>query len=128
MTTSSTSKKLSYNGNPNLKQIGTVISYSAEQVKEIIKCGQNPIYFIENYCKIVSLDKGLIPFKLYDCKKEKVDMSDELFEWLDYLFAEADCFTDNNELLLRRPDHYISEETLRKAAKKVLNAIEKISE
>jgi hypothetical protein len=72
MTTSSTSKKLSYNGNPNLKQIGTVISYSAEQVKEIIKCSQDPIYFIEQYCQIVSLDKGLIPFKLYDCQKKKV--------------------------------------------------------
>ena len=68
----STSKKLSYNGNPNLKQIGTLISYTAEQVQEIIKCTQDPIYFIENYCQIVSLDKGLIPFKLYDCQKEKV--------------------------------------------------------
>jgi len=72
MTTLSTSKKLSYNGNPNLKQIGTVISYSAEQVKEIIRCSQDPIYFIEQYCQIVSLDKGLIPFKLYDCQKKKV--------------------------------------------------------
>jgi len=70
--TQSTNKKLSYNGNPNLKQIGTAISYTAEQVKEIIKCSQDPIYFIENYCQIVSLDKGLIPFKLYDCQKEKV--------------------------------------------------------
>jgi hypothetical protein len=66
------SKPTSYNGNPNLKQIGTVISYTTEQVKEIIKCSQDPIYFIENYCKIVSLDRGLIPFKLYDCQKEKV--------------------------------------------------------
>ena len=65
-------KPTSYNGNPNLKQIGTVISYTTEQVKEIIKCTQNPIYFIENYCQIVSLDKGLVPFKLYDCQKEKV--------------------------------------------------------
>ena len=65
-------KPTSYNGNPNLKQIGTVISYTTEQVKEIIKCTQDPIYFIENYCQIVSLDKGLVPFKLYDCQKEKV--------------------------------------------------------
>jgi hypothetical protein len=66
------SKPTSYNGNPNLKQIGTVVSYSADQVREIIKCTTDPIYFIENYCQIVSLDKGLIPFKLYDCQKEKV--------------------------------------------------------
>jgi len=65
-------KPISYNGNPNLKQIGTTISYTKEQVTEIIKCSQDPIYFIENYCQIVSLDRGLIPFKLYDCQKEKV--------------------------------------------------------
>jgi len=65
-------KPTSYNGNPNLKQIGTVISYTKEQVNEIIKCSQDPIYFIESYCQIVSLDRGLIPFKLYDCQKEKV--------------------------------------------------------
>jgi hypothetical protein len=71
--TQSTSKKLSYNGNPNLKQIGTVIQYSEEQVKEILKCSQDPVYFIENYCQIVSLDRGLVPFKLYDCQKRKVE-------------------------------------------------------
>lgn len=65
-------KPTSYNGNPNLKQIGAVISYTKEQVNEIIKCTQDPIYFIENFCQIVSLDRGLIPFKLYECQKEKV--------------------------------------------------------
>ena len=34
----------------------------------------DPIYFIESYCKIVSLDKGLISFKLYECQKEKVEV------------------------------------------------------
>jgi hypothetical protein len=76
MTASSTSskKKIAYNGNPNLKQIGTVISYTSEQVTELMKCISDPIYFIERYCKIVSLDKGLIPFTLYACQKRKVDL------------------------------------------------------
>lgn len=63
----------SYLGNPNLKPIDYSISYTIEQVKEILKCSGDPIYFIENYCNIVSLDKGLILFKLYDCQKEKVE-------------------------------------------------------
>ena len=65
-------KQISYNGNPNLKQIGTPVSYTLEQMREIQKCILDPIYFIEEYCQIVSLDKGLVPFKLYDCQKEKV--------------------------------------------------------
>jgi len=67
-------KQTSYNGNPNLKQIGTQMSYTLEQVKEISRCIQDPIYFIETYCQIVSLDRGLVPFKLYDCQKEKVNV------------------------------------------------------
>lgn len=66
--------KNSYNGNQNLKQIGFPINYTEENIKEILKCSRDPIYFIENYCYIVSLDKGLVPFKLYDCQKEKVDV------------------------------------------------------
>lgn len=62
----------SYHGNPNLKSIGLQIPFTPENIQEIVKCQEDPIYFIENYCHIVSLDKGLIKFKLYDCQKEKV--------------------------------------------------------
>ena len=67
-------KQISYNGNPNLKPIGTVQQYTSEQVIELMRCMSDPIYFIESYCKIVSLDKGLISFKLYECQKEKVEV------------------------------------------------------
>ena len=64
----------SYNGNSLLKPVGFAMSFTSDQVQEILKCKDDPIYFIENYCYIVSLDRGLIPFKLYDCQKEKVDV------------------------------------------------------
>lgn len=64
----------SYNGNSNLKPIGFEMQYTTDQVKELMKCRDDPIYFIENYCYIVSLDRGLILFSLYDCQKEKVDV------------------------------------------------------
>jgi len=64
----------SYNGNSLLKPIGFEMQYTSEQVREILKCKEDPIYFIENYCYIVSLDKGLILFKLYDCQREKVEV------------------------------------------------------
>jgi len=69
----STTKSNSYNGNSSLKQIGWVHQYAQEEVRELLKCTQDPIYFIETYCQIVSLDAGLVPFKLYQCQKEKVD-------------------------------------------------------
>ena len=63
-----------YNGNFSLKRIGVEISYTEEQVLEIAKCAQDPIYFIDNYCYIVTLDHGIQPFKLYDCQKEKIKL------------------------------------------------------
>ena len=63
----------SYNGNSLLKPIGFEMQYTVEQVKELMRCKEDPQYFIENYCYIVSLDQGLILFKLYDCQREKVD-------------------------------------------------------
>jgi hypothetical protein len=55
-----------YNANPNLKSAGVAVQYTPEQLQEYIKCADDPIYFIKKYVKIISLDKGLIPFELYD--------------------------------------------------------------
>lgn len=66
------SEESSYHGNINLKPIGHKHNFTFEQLAEIERCQEDPIYFIENYCMIVTLDYGLQLFKLYDCQKEKV--------------------------------------------------------
>ena len=55
-----------YNANPNLKASGVPVQFTEEQVREYIKCKNDPIYFIKTYVKIISLDHGIIPFSLYD--------------------------------------------------------------
>ena len=66
-----TQNKNSYNGNRSLKQIGFEIQYTVEQLKEILLCKDDPIYFITTYCKIISLDsEQLIPFTLYPYQKK----------------------------------------------------------
>lgn len=62
-----------FNGNPNLKPCKFNVEYTAEQIVEWQKCSEDPVYFIDNYCTIVTLDGGLQPFKLYDCQKKKVN-------------------------------------------------------
>ena len=61
-----------YLGNPNLKKANVPTNFSPKQVKEFIKCSQDPVHFIRNYIKIVSLDKGLVPFDLYNFQEEMV--------------------------------------------------------
>lgn len=58
-----------YKGNPNLKSSGVSFVFSKEQIEERIKCTRDPIYFIQKYMKIVHVDKGLVPFDLYDFQK-----------------------------------------------------------
>lgn len=47
-----------YLGNPKLKQIGESVQYEQWHIDEYARCSIDPIYFLENYAKIVSLDDG----------------------------------------------------------------------
>ena len=62
-----------YLGNPNLKKTNVPVEFTKEQIKEYQKCMDDPIYFIQEYMKIVSLDEGLVPFKMYDFQKTMVN-------------------------------------------------------
>ena len=61
-----------YLGNPNLKKANTPVEFTKEQIKEFIKCKQDPVYFAQNYVKIVSLDEGLVPFDMYKFQKKLI--------------------------------------------------------
>ena len=55
-----------YLGNPNLKRANTTIEFTQEQILEFMACREDPVYFAQNHVKIVTLDKGLMPFEPYD--------------------------------------------------------------
>ena len=59
-----------FKGNLALRSENENINYTNEQIAEIIRCSQDPIYFIKKYVRIVHVDKGLIPFELYDFQEE----------------------------------------------------------
>jgi len=59
-----------YLGNANIKAAGVESEYTKEQIQEYAKCVSDPMYFIENYIKIVSLDEGLVQFEPYSFQKK----------------------------------------------------------
>jgi len=61
-----------YLGNPNLKRANVSQEWTKKEVEEYSKCMKDPLYFIQTYIRIVSLDEGLVPFKMYDFQKEMV--------------------------------------------------------
>lgn len=61
-----------YKSNPKLRAYNVNIEYTEQQVIELYKCIEDPIYFIENYCKIVHVDKGIVPFMPYEYQKRLI--------------------------------------------------------
>ena len=61
-----------YLGNPNLKNVGQKIEWTEETLTEYMKCKENPEYFIKNFVRIIHVDKGLVPFEMYDYQKDMI--------------------------------------------------------
>jgi len=61
-----------YLGNPNLKKVGTPIEFTQEQIQEYLRCKEDPVYFAMHYVKIISLDEGVVPFKMWDFQKKLI--------------------------------------------------------
>ena len=73
MTTLDESNIKGYNGNVNIKRKGMTIEFDQEMVTEFVKCAKDPTYFSEKYIKIVHVDHGLIPIKMYDYQKDIIE-------------------------------------------------------
>ncbi len=48
------------------------VGYTSEQAVELIRCQEDPIYFIENFIKVQHPVKGMIPLKLYPFQIEMI--------------------------------------------------------
>lgn len=59
----------SYLSNPNLKAVGVPVAFTQEQVEEYQRCAADCDYFVQHYVKIVHVDRGLIPFELFDFQR-----------------------------------------------------------
>jgi hypothetical protein len=61
-----------YRNNSKLKPPGIQLNYTEEELKEYVKCSKDPVYFCSKYVKVKTLDKGVMPFELYDYQQRFV--------------------------------------------------------
>lgn len=59
-----------YKNNRKLKAAGVKIGVTKHQVQEMLKCAQDPLYFVERYVKIVTMDHGVVPFVPHPFQRE----------------------------------------------------------
>lgn len=62
-----------YNGNRLVKKAGIQVNFTPEQILELEKCSEDVIYFINNYCKIITLDDGLELFNTFPYQDRMVE-------------------------------------------------------
>ena len=63
-------RETNYLGNPNIRGADIEHAWTKKELVEYKKCLDSPQYFAKEYCKIIHLDKGLIPFDLYPYQEE----------------------------------------------------------
>lgn len=61
-------------GNKKIKPEGWQHPYTMWEMEEFEKCKNDPIYFIRNYVKIISLDKGMVKFDMFEFQEEYIKM------------------------------------------------------
>ena len=59
-----------YNNNPNLPREDWKHAFTQREMDEFIKCANDPVYFAMTYMKIINVDRGLIPFEMWDFQQE----------------------------------------------------------
>ena len=63
-------KSDTYLGNINVKRDGVQHEFTKKEINEYVKCVNDPVYFCTKYLKVISLDDGLVPFKLYPYQED----------------------------------------------------------
>ena len=66
-------RETNYLGNPNVRGADVEHPWTKDELIEYKKCLDDPKYFAREYCKVIHLDKGLIPFDLYPYQEKMFD-------------------------------------------------------
>ncbi len=63
---------IQFKNNANLRPCGVDIPYTDEMAKELLRCEDDPIYFIKNYVKVVHPDRGIVLMELYEYQERMI--------------------------------------------------------
>lgn len=94
-----------YLNNPKLKANRVPIQFTEEQRIELQRCVRDPVYFIENYAKIVSLDDGIVLMKLFPYQKRIIKAIHNNRNIIGKLFRQAGKCLDVNTPIRIRNKH-----------------------
>lgn len=91
-----------YRNNPFLKKKGVKVEWTPEMVQEWIKCRDDVIYFAAEYMKIVHVDRGIIPFDMYEYQKDMAkSMSENRYSIFACARQSGKCLRSDTKIKIR---------------------------
>lgn len=91
-----------YRDNLTLKRPNIQIEFTKDQIEEYTKCSKDPVYFIKNYIKIISLDHGLVNLELYPFQEKMVrSFHENRFTICKIGRQSGKCAESNTEIKIR---------------------------
>jgi hypothetical protein len=99
-----------YLGNPLVKKDGINQNWTQEEIDEYSKCMNDPAYFARTYLKVIHLDRGLVPFDLYDYQENMFDhFNNNRFSIVLACRQSGKCQTFNSYIYIRNKKTNIEE-------------------
>lgn len=99
-------KHSSFHGNPLLKSAREPVALTKEHLIELKKCADDPVYFAENYMKIVNVDKGLMQIQLYPYQKRILQgLKDNRMNIILSCRQSGKCVTYDTLITVRHPKY-----------------------
>lgn len=59
-----------YQGNPNLPRESYIHTFTQHEIDEFRKCVDDPVYFATKYIRIINVDRGLMPFEMWNFQED----------------------------------------------------------
>lgn len=112
--------------NPKIKKAFIQTEYQPWQVEELMKCADDPVYFIKNYVYILHPKKGRIKFALYDFQEEMI-RAYQNNRWCISKIARQSGKTETTAAFLTWYVLFQKDKTVLVAANKLANAREIIN-
>lgn len=66
-------QQITFGSNPQLKKPNIQMPFTQWQLDEWMRCAEDAEYFAEHYIKIVNVDRGLIPFDMYQYQRNMIN-------------------------------------------------------
>lgn len=102
-----------YQNNPNLPREGYVHTFTQHEYDEFIKCMNDPVYFAMNYMKIVNVDHGLMPFKMWDFQQDMLkSFHNNRFNICKLPRQVGKCFINTTEITVKDGNNSVYKTTV----------------